>query len=292
MEDKFEPNYGDVPRDAKGDPLYLIFVGCELANFERKMKSLEAGWRETGDPLIVQEATTLIRIYRQTLPPWLDEAVFDLTNKIRTKAHAKRAYEAHVRFKRYRAVADGNKLDKLTWTEAYDQAARVLADTPAAGDPDTMRKSYAVVETTPGAAVSYEYVATRLRDLVNDYRINKIAFDRWGMNDLKPALLRAGFSESEVKNIFVEFGQGFKSMSPALRDLEALILERKIRHGNHPVLAMCAANAIVTDDPAGNRKLDKKRASGRVDGMIALTMALAAAPSAWTTPVEVASLIG
>ena len=74
---------------------------------------------------------------------------------------------------------------------------------------------------------------------------------------MKPALLRAGFSESEIKNIFVEFGQGFKSMSPALRDLETLILEKKVRHGNHPVLSMCAANAIITDDPAGNRKLDR-----------------------------------
>jgi hypothetical protein len=160
MKDKFEPSYGDVPRDAKGYPLYLILVGHELANFERKMKSLEAGWRETGDPLIVQEATTLIRIYRQTLPPWLDEAVFDLTNKIRTKAHAKRAYEAHVRFRRYRAVADGNKLDKLTWTEAYDQAARALADTRAAGDPDTMRKSYAVVRAHLNAGCGGKYVAT------------------------------------------------------------------------------------------------------------------------------------
>ena len=126
------------------------------------------------------------------------------------------------------------------------------------------------LKTTPGATVSYDYVAMRLRDLVNDHRIQKIAFDRWGMNHLKPALLRAGFSESEVKDIFIE--HGFKSMSPALRDLEALILEKKIRHGNHgnhPVLSMCMENTINTDDTAGNRKLDKKRSSGRIDGAIA-----------------------
>ena len=81
-------------------------------------------------------------------------------------------------------------------------------------------------------------------------------------------------------------------MSPALRDLESLVLERKIRHGDHPVLSMCAANAIITSDPAGNRKLDKRRASGRIDGMTALAMALAAAPAAWTQTVDVAALIG
>jgi hypothetical protein len=55
---------------------------------------------------------------------------------------------------------------------------------------------------------------------------------------------------------------------------------------------MCAASAIITSDPAGNRKLDKKRASGRIDGMTALAMALAAAPAAWTQTVDVAALIG
>lgn len=55
---------------------------------------------------------------------------------------------------------------------------------------------------------------------------------------------------------------------------------------------MCAANAVIASDPAGNRKLDKKRASGRIDGMIALTMALAAASAAWTTKVDVEALIG
>ena len=69
-------------------------------------------------------------------------------------------------------------------------------------------------------------------------------------------------------------------------------MERKIRHGDHPVLNMCAANAIIASDPAGNRKLDKKRASGRIDGVTALAVALAAAPPTWTTPIDVAALIG
>jgi phage terminase large subunit-like protein len=148
------------------------------------------------------------------------------------------------------------------------------------------------LETAPGASISYEFVAAPLRELVHDYRVNKIAFDRWGFGHFRPWLLKAGFSEAEIKARFVEFGQGFKSMSPALRDLEALILETKIRHGNHPVLSMCAANAIITDDPAGNRKLDKKRSSGRIDGMVGLAMALAAAPQAWTQSIDIESLIG
>ena len=108
-------------------------------------------------------------------------------------------------------------------------------------------------------------------------RIQKIGFDRWNMRHLKPCLLRAGFTEEQFENHFVEFGQGYQSMSPALRDLEALLLNEQLVHGDHPVLSMCAANAVVQTDPSGNRKLTKSKSHGRIDGMVALTMAVGVA---------------
>ena len=75
----------------------------------------------------------------------------------------------------------------------------------------------------------------------------------------------------------VEFGQGFKDMAPAIDVLEEALLNGSLQHGGHPVLTMCAANAVVIKDPAGNRKLDKQKATGRIDGMVALAMALGAA---------------
>jgi phage terminase large subunit-like protein len=72
-------------------------------------------------------------------------------------------------------------------------------------------------------------------------------------------------------------GQGFQSMSPALRDLESALLNKRIAHGGHPVLTMCAANATVQADPAGNRKLSKIKSRGRIDGMVALAMAMSVA---------------
>jgi len=135
------------------------------------------------------------------------------------------------------------------------------------------------LETTPGKSVEYEFVAHRLFNFCETHNVQKIAFDRWGMKYLKPWLLAAGFTEERITEIFAEFGQGFQSMSPALRDLESALLAEKVRHGNHPVLAMCAANAVVTTDPAGGRKLNKAKAAGRIDGMVALTMAFGVAPS-------------
>lgn len=141
------------------------------------------------------------------------------------------------------------------------------------------------LKTTPGKAVEYEFVARWLYDhcAACVFRI-RIAFDRWNMKHLRPWLLKAGFSEDQIEQIFAEFGQGYVSMSPALRDTEAALLASKVRHGNHPVLSMCAANAVVTSDPAGNRKLNKAKSATRIDGMVALAMAFGIAPDEVETP--------
>ena len=81
-------------------------------------------------------------------------------------------------------------------------------------------------------------------------------------------------------------------MSPAIRDFEAIVYERKLRHGNNPVLSMCIANSTVTTDPAGNRKLDKRSSTGRIDGSVALVMAMACAPNSPTRGFDPAALIG
>lgn len=135
------------------------------------------------------------------------------------------------------------------------------------------------LDLCPGKSVDYKYVAGYLTDLVKTANIKKIAFDRWGFRHLKPWLMEAGLTERKIEEVFTEFGQGFQSMSPALRALETLILNKKLAHGENPVLSMCAGVAVVQMDPAGNRKLSKARSRGRIDGMIALAMAAAVAES-------------
>lgn len=157
---------------------------------------------------------------------------------------------------------------------------------PAEGLPERARKDrvpydvwaqQGLIQTTHGRSVEYEYVAKCLADQFQQMDLRKIAFDRWNMRHLRPWLVKAGLSESFIEERFMDFGQGYVSMSPALRSLESLLLNAKLRHGNHAVLTMCAANSVVKSDEAGNRKLDKKRSRGRIDGMVALAMACAAA---------------
>jgi len=140
--------------------------------------------------------------------------------------------------------------------------------------------SNGLLEAPDGPTVDYEYVAHHLRELFDKLDVRKIAFDRWNWRHLKPWLQKAGFTEDQLDGdnaVFEQFGQGFASMSPALRDLESLILNKKIAHGGHPVLTMCMMNATVKQDPSGNRKLDKQKSRGRIDGAVALAMAAAMA---------------
>ena len=134
------------------------------------------------------------------------------------------------------------------------------------------------LETTPGRSIEYEFVAHYLRYVFDTCDVQALAFDRYNMRFLKPWLERVGFTDAELER-FIEFGQGFVSMSPALRELESMLLNKKLRHGNHPVLSMCAANATVVQDPSENRKFVKAKASGRIDGMVALAMAVGVMPN-------------
>src|SRR5690625_8051718 len=112
--------------------------------------------------------------------------------------------------------------------------------------------------------------------MMREEGLSKVAFDRWNMRFLRPALERAGATVDELEQL-VEFGQGFQSMSPALRALDQVLLNGRMAHGGHPVLTICAANSVVKMDPDGHRKLVKLAPNRRTDESISLALAVAMA---------------
>lgn len=121
-----------------------------------------------------------------------------------------------------------------------------------------------------GASIDYEVVAKDLVEILEDCNVKAVAFDRWRFDLLKKELDELGASALPL----TPFGQGFKDMSPALESLETCLLNEQVAHGGNPVLTMCAMNSRVESDAAGNRKLSKQKAVGRIDGMVALAMAM------------------
>lgn len=140
-----------------------------------------------------------------------------------------------------------------------------------------------LLQTTPGASIDLRFVAQRLQELNSEMDLRAIAFDRWRMDYLTAELKSIGLEHSVVHKlegdeipeglVLIKHGQGYVDMSPSLDGLEGELMNKRIRHGSHAVLTMCAANAVAERNAVGERKLEKSKSTGRIDGMVALAMA-------------------
>lgn len=135
--------------------------------------------------------------------------------------------------------------------------------------PYTMWVKQGHLFTTPGATVKYDFVVREIARITKDIELSGIGFDRWKIEALKKEC-----DAIELDLPLENWGQGFASMSPALSEVEDLVLNEELKHGDNPVLTMCCANSVVTENAARDRKLDKMRATGKIDGMQSLCMAL------------------
>jgi phage terminase large subunit-like protein len=126
-----------------------------------------------------------------------------------------------------------------------------------------------------GRAINKLDVVRQLASTVALYDLQSLAYDRWRIEDLEMLLDQEGISLP-----LTPFGQGYKDMSPALEEYERRLLNKILIHRGNPVMTWCAANAVTASDPAGNRKVTKEKATGRVDGIVAAIMAAGASISA------------
>lgn len=125
---------------------------------------------------------------------------------------------------------------------------------------------------TPGNVVDYSYMKACIHTDAERFKLGKIAIDRFNATQVAVELNADGL-EADF------FGQGFLSMSPPAKQLERLVLERKLDHGGHPVLRWCAQNVALETDAAGNIKPSKAKSTERIDGIVALVEALGVAMS-------------
>lgn len=130
------------------------------------------------------------------------------------------------------------------------------------------------LRAVPGMSLDYLPICRDIRTLIEDLDLEVIeaAFDRWRLDEFRKDMDTAGLALN-----IVEFGQGFKSMTPAIDRIENLILNGRIRIHYNPVLRWNAASAVCVEDDAGGRKFSKRKATGRIDGLVALTMAVGCA---------------
>lgn len=121
---------------------------------------------------------------------------------------------------------------------------------------------------TPGNVVDYDAVRREMQKDKLRYDIQRIAYDPW--NATQTALKM----QDEDGMTMIEHRQGYKSMSEPTKETLKLIMGGRLAHGGNPILRWCADNLMVTQDPAGNVKPAKDKSTGRIDGFVAMVMAL------------------
>lgn len=124
-----------------------------------------------------------------------------------------------------------------------------------------------LIETTEGNVVDYDRIRERISQIGKEYNILGIAIDRWNSTQLQTQLAGDGFN-------VVQFGQGFASMTAPSKELEKRVMSADLNHGGHPVLRWMASNVSAEMDAAGNIKPSKKKSTEKIDGIVALVMAI------------------
>lgn len=123
--------------------------------------------------------------------------------------------------------------------------------------------------TVPGSDFAYEAIARQMGEaIISKFEVQSVAADPYALEKFQAACEKVGIDLSLVKH-----AQGYVQMHPSIEALESYILSKKIRHNGNPVLAWCLDNVKLSTDSSGNRKFDKRKATGRIDGAQALAMA-------------------
>ena len=122
-----DPHY-NIPRDAKGDPIFFILPPDIQQSYKHRLLACERGWSTTGDPAFIAEALIWSHLHRQPNPPWLTDAAVPLVLARRTKTQANRVRERRVQWVRFTTVRNA-KEQGLRWLQArIEGAAKTIID--------------------------------------------------------------------------------------------------------------------------------------------------------------------
>lgn len=124
------------------------------------------------------------------------------------------------------------------------------------------------ITATDGNVIDYAFIEHQIKNDCEKFDVKEIAYDRWNSSSLVVNMQEEGVEQ------MVQFGQGFASMAAPTKQIETLVLQQKLNHGDNPVLNWMCSNVALKKDPADNIKIDKSKSSEKVDGMVSLAMAL------------------
>jgi phage terminase large subunit-like protein len=128
-----------------------------------------------------------------------------------------------------------------------------------------IRKKF--IKATPGNVIDYDFIREDIKKLGEKFQIKEIGFDPWNATQLGTQLTTEGFE-------MVSMPQKMSHLAAPTKELETMIVGKKIHHDGNPVLRWCMSNVAVASDASGNSRPDKENSSERIDGAVALVDAI------------------
>jgi len=159
----------------------------------------------------------------------------------------------------------------------FDAFVRCYMPEDVARDPEKRRRDRVPydlwveqgwITATPGNVIDYAWIRSDLERLAGELQILQVGYDPWN------ALQFATECGEELGLDMVPIRQGFPSLNAPTKELLKLVVSGRLRHGGNPVLAWQAANLTIRIDPAGNVKPDREKSRAKIDGIVALIMAI------------------
>ncbi len=160
-----------------------------------------------------------------------------------------------------------------------DNVEQRIAD----GAPFDVFRDAQAIETTPGDYVDQNYVGRALLEAVELYDVERIGFDPWNARKLYTDLC----SESGIvidgrpvghkpldPALFMELRQGIQTLGEPSKIFERLVFAGQLDHGGDPVLRWMAGNVVIHFDRNLNFMPAKDRSAEKIDGIVALVMAV------------------
>ena len=122
--------------------------------------------------------------------------------------------------------------------------------------------------STQGNVTDFAYIEDDLKALKSDYQITEVLYDPFQATQFSTRMLAEGFP-------MIEYGATVKNFSEPMKQLEALILKKDIQFDMDPVLLWMFGNVTARLDLKDNIFPNKERPENKIDGVVALIMALA-----------------
>lgn len=163
-------------------------------------------------------------------------------------------------------TADGESHHLLTFFWCPENKVRKASASDRVPYDAWVRDGY--MEATPGDVIDYGFIRKRVGELSKKYQFGPFAYDPWNATQLALQL------QEEDGFVMAEHRQGFISMNEPSKEFERLVISRKIRHGNNPVMNWMISNVALSTDAAGNIKPNKEKSTGRIDGVVASVMSV------------------